>query len=51
MLNLCGTKVTAAGLLHLKGLTSLKTLGLGTKVTDAGVKGLQSALPNCRISK
>ena len=50
MLFLHGTKVSDAGLEHLKGLTQLQQLDLnGTKVTDAGVKKLQQALPNCRI--
>ncbi len=44
------TQVTDAGLVHLKGLTSLETLWLiGTQVTDAGVQDLQKALPNCQI--
>jgi hypothetical protein len=51
-LNLFDTKVTDAGLVHLKGLTSLQSLTLfNTEVTDAGVEGLQSALPQCSISK
>ncbi|MEE2707362.1 MAG: hypothetical protein VX988_09940 [Planctomycetota bacterium] len=34
----------------LKGLTDLQSLTLlGTQVTDAGVKKLQQALPNCDI--
>ena len=46
-----GSKVTDAGLVHLKGLTKLGTLNLtDTKVTAAGVKDLQAALPNCKIS-
>ena len=46
------TKVTDAGLKHLKGLKSLRSLNLqGTKVTDAGVKKLQQALPQCQIYK
>ena len=39
------------GLFHLKGLTELEELTLyGTKVTAAGIKQLQQALPNCKIS-
>ncbi len=48
--NLQRTKVTDAGLIHLHGLTKLEGLDLGgTKVTDAGAKGLRKALPNCTI--
>ena len=44
------TKVSDAGLAHLKGLTKLESLLLySTKVTNAGVKQLQQALPNCKI--
>ncbi len=51
-LRLSYTKITDAGLVHLKGLTNLKTLWLfSTKVTDAGVKKLQAALPKCKISR
>jgi len=42
--------VTDAGLENLKGLTRLQSLYLwGTEVTDAGMQGLQKALPNCSI--
>jgi len=51
-LNLYGTKVTDAGLEHLKGFTNLETLSLyGTQITSAGVADLQKALPNCKITK
>jgi hypothetical protein len=47
-----GTEVTDVGLEHLKGLNKLQTLGLAeTKVTDAGVKKLQQALPKCKIER
>ena len=47
-----GYKLTDTGLVHLKGLTNLQSLSLiSTKVTDAGVKDLQAALPNCKIEK
>ena len=42
--------ITDAGLEHLKGLNHLSELRLGAaKVTDAGVKTLQQALPKCKI--
>ena len=42
--------MTDAGLEHLKGLMQLQRLVLrNTKVTDAGVRDLQKALPNCKI--
>jgi hypothetical protein len=45
------TQVTDAGLEHLKGLTQLQTLWLGsTHVTDEGVRQLSRVLPNCRIA-
>ena len=46
------TKITDEGLVHLKGLTKLEGLWLyDTKITDAGVKSLQEALPDCDISR
>jgi len=49
-LNLYGTQVTDAGLEKLKGLTNLNRLYLWqTNVSEAGVAGLQEALPKCRI--
>ena len=35
-LNLYGTQVTDAGLVHLKGLTNLQTLSLPRQITDGG---------------
>ena len=52
VLDISRTKVTDAGLEHLKGLIQLKRLNLwGTKVTDAGVSELKKALPNVEIIK
>ncbi|MBI3467745.1 MAG: protein kinase [Planctomycetes bacterium] len=49
-LNLKQTAVTDAGLVHLHGLKKLVSVSLeGTKVTAAGVAGLRTALPNCKI--
>ena len=46
------TKITDAGLVHLKGLTKLQTLYLmDTKVTDQSVADLQKAVPNCGINE
>ena len=46
-----GTQITAAGLVHLKGLTNLRTLYLEyTQVNSPAVAELQKALPNCRIN-
>ena len=48
--DLYNTKVTDAGLVHLKGLSKLQTLVLvDTKATVAGVKKLQAELPKCVI--
>ena len=44
--------ITDSGLVHLKGLTNLKSLSLyKTQITDAGIAELQKALPNCKITK
>jgi hypothetical protein len=51
-LNLSDTPISDAGLEHLKGLTQLQGLMLAhTKVTDAGVRELQKALPKCSIGR
>ena len=45
------TRVSDAGLVHLKGLLKLRHLYLfNTNVTDAGIQKLQQALPNCGIT-
>ncbi len=44
------TKITDAGLLHLRGMSSLKSLDLSsTKVTAKGIKALQDSLPKTNI--
>ncbi len=44
------SEATDEGLEHLKGLSNLQSLCLwGTKVSNKGVKGLQQALPDCKI--
>jgi hypothetical protein len=54
-LDLQNTEVTDAGLKELASLKSLTRLylsdfkGRSDRVTKAGVKELQQALPNCRI--
>ena len=49
---LFSSRVTDAGLVHLKGMAGLKRLYLQyTKVTDADIAELQKALPDCKISK
>ena len=41
------TQITEAGLVHLKGLTSLRRLKLdNTQITDAGVAKFKEALPD-----
>ena len=49
--SLDNTKITDAGLVHLKGLNRLQPLYLyGSQVTDAGIAELPQALPNCKIN-
>jgi internalin A len=51
-LYLGNTRITNAGLKHLKGLSHLRALCLnGTQVTDEGIKDLQQALPDCKIKR
>ena len=46
------TSTADAGLKELKDLKQLTTLHLGgARVTDAGVKELQAALPHCKIHR
>jgi len=42
---------TDIGLIHLKSLTSKKKLALGSQITDAGMKEIKAALPECRIMR
>jgi hypothetical protein len=49
-LDLSWKNVTDADLIYVLPLVQLRHLEvLGTKVTDAGVRRLQEALPNCKI--
>jgi len=48
-LHLENTWVTDAGLKHLHGLTNLKTVYVDPRVTSAGIKELQRALPELHI--
>jgi hypothetical protein len=51
-LGLRGNAITDVGLEHVKALRTLQFLDLSnTKVSDEGVKGLQEALPTCRIRR
>ena len=46
------TRITHAGLEHLKGFTIIKTLDLtGAQITDEGIKKPEQALPNCEIRR
>jgi Leucine-rich repeat (LRR) protein len=46
------TNITDTGLGHLHKLTNLRSLLImRTKITDAGKKGLQKALPKCKITQ
>jgi len=53
VLTLSNTRVTDAGLKELAKLQSLQTLNLwlAQSVTEAGVKDLRKALPDCKISR
>ena len=50
-MNLFNTKVTDNGLECLKGVPQLERLEVGgaTAVTEAGIEGLQQALPKCKV--
>jgi hypothetical protein len=57
-LNLAGTQVTDAGMQKLEGLKHLKEITLSsqeplqqTKVTDAGVAELQTAIPGLKVTR
>ena len=50
-LGLIRTQISDAGLKHLAGLRQLESLYIAqTQVTDDGVRKLQDALPECRIT-
>ena len=50
ILDLRGTKVTDAGLVHLKSFSKLESLDLtDTKVTEKGVTNFKEVLPSCNI--
>ena len=52
ILNLNGTRITNAGLGHLRGWTRLNHLSvIDTSVTEAGAAGLKKALPRLLISR
>jgi hypothetical protein len=52
VIDLSGTCITDAGLVHLSGLRYLSRLDLGdTQVTDAGIRELKRALPSLEISR
>ena len=51
-LNLNLTKITDAGLAHLKNLKNLKSLSLEqTKVTREAAEQLRKAMPNCKVKR
>ena len=46
------TKITDAGLEHLKGLTGLRELDLvETQITDSGVQQLKQSLPKLTVQR
>jgi hypothetical protein len=48
-LRLAGTRITDAGLAHLRGLKQLEQLDAsGTQVTPEGLKKLRAALPKLK---
>jgi hypothetical protein len=47
-----GTKITDAGLEHVKGMTRLQMLAVvGTQVTDVGMQKLKESLPTLKIGR
>ena len=51
-LDIAKTKVTDAGLVHLKSMRKLEWLHIeDTSITDAGINDLKKTIPNVRIMK
>lgn len=51
-LSIAGTKITPVGIDHLHGLSSLKTIDLGSlPLTSTSIETLAAALPDCKIER
>jgi hypothetical protein len=48
---MASTKITDAGLQHLKRLSGLRSLQIGGRFSDAAISDLQRALPDCKINE
>ena len=45
------TELTDAGVLHLKGMSGLRSLQIQGRFSDAAISDLKRALPNCKINE